>query len=131
MNSDIKTKLSLLKEQDIYSLGLFCLYKLVGTPEYSSISELAYVLDKKNLLNLCEYFGGQTITIPTTDELENLICALLLYQYVKIENMDYDEAVRLIEHESKDLRAVKINYRRLLEVLRDYSFQVRSNVDGE
>lgn len=131
MNSDIKTKLSLLKEQDIYSLGLFCLYKLIGTPEYSSISELAYVLDKKNLLNLCEYFGGQTITIPTTDELENLICALLLYQYVKIENMDYDEAVRLIEHESKDLRAVKINYRRLLEVLRDYSFQVRSNVDGE
>lgn len=131
MNSEIKTKLSSLKERDVYSLGLFCLYKLIGTPEYSSISELAYVLDKKNLLNFCEYFGGQTITVPTTDELENLIYSLLLYQYVKIENMDYDEAIQLIGHESKDLRAVKANYRKLLEVLRDYTFQVRSDVDGE
>lgn len=131
MSSEIKTKLSSLKERDVYSLGLFCLYKLIGTPEYSSISELAYVLDKKNLLNFCEYFGGQTITVPTTDELENLIYSLLLYQYVKIENMDYDEAIQLIGHESKDLRAVKANYRKLLEVLRDYTFQVRSDVDGE
>ncbi len=131
MSSDVKNKLSSLKERDVYSLGLFCLYKLIGTPEYSSVSELAYILDKKNLLNLCEYFGGQTITIPTMDELENLIYSLLLYQYVKIENMNYDEAVQLIGHKSKDLRAVKANYRKLLEVLRDYSFQVRSDIDGE
>lgn len=47
-----------LKEQDLYSLSLFCLYKLMGTNEYSSLSELAYILDKDNLLNLCEFFGG-------------------------------------------------------------------------
>ena len=105
-------------------------YTLIGTPEYSSISELAYVLDKKNLLNLCEYFGGQTITIPTIDELESLIYSLLLYQYVKIEHMDYNEAIQLIGHESKDLRAVKANYRKLVEVLDDYTFQVRSDING-
>ncbi len=130
MSSEIKNKLSSLKERDVYSLGLFCLYKLIGTPEYSSISELAYVLDKKNLLNLCEYFGGQTITIPTIDELESLIYSLLLYQYVKIEHMDYNEAIQLIGHESKDLRAVKANYRKLVEVLDDYTFQVRSDING-
>lgn len=30
----------------------------MGTNEYSSLSELAYILDKDNLLNLCEFFGG-------------------------------------------------------------------------
>lgn len=128
--SEIKDKLANLKQRDIYSLGLFCLYKLIGAPEYSSISELAYVLDKKNLLNLCEYFGGQTITIPTTQELENIIYALLLYQYVKIEKRSYDEAFELMGSGAGDIRTIKAIYRKLSDVLEDYSFQVRTGVDG-
>lgn len=124
---EIKTQNSLnnLKERDIYSLGLFCLYKLINVPELSSLSELAYVLDKKNLLSLCEYFGGQTIKIPTIKELEDLVYSLLLYQYVKIDKIEYDDALALIGHESSDLRAVKANYRKLLEVLDNYTFNVR------
>lgn len=124
--SDLITHgLNSLKERDLYSLSLFCLYKLIGIPEYSSLSEMAYILDKENLLNLCEYFGGQTIKIPTIDELESLVYSLLLYQYVKIEKMDYADAIALIGHESKDLRAVKANYRKLVEVLSEYSFTGR------
>lgn len=114
-----------LKDMDLYSLALFSLYKLMGTAEYSSLSEMVYVLDKDNLLNLCEYFGGQTIRIPTIDELTNLVYSLLLYQYVKIEKMPYDEAIKLIGHKSCDLRAVKANYRKLCEVLKDYTFNTR------
>lgn len=94
----------------------------MGTNEYSSLSELVYVLDKENLLNLCEFFGGQTIYIPTIDELETLTYSLLLYHYVKIEHMEYSEALKLIGHESKDLRAVKSNYIKLCDVLKDYTF---------
>lgn len=129
MNSKVRDNLNSLKERDIYSLGLFCLYKLIGTAEYSSLSELVYVLDKKNLLNLCEYFGGQTITIPTVDELENLIYALLLYQYVKIEHKEYDEAIQLIQYRGRNLRAIKNNYKKLTEVLENYSFQTRPGID--
>ncbi len=118
----IQRGLSTLKERDLYSLSLFCLYKLMGTNEYSSLSELVYVLDKENLLNLCEFFGGQTIYIPTIDELETLTYSLLLYHYVKIEHMEYSEALKLIGHESKDLRAVKSNYIKLCDVLKDYTF---------
>lgn len=125
MSSIVTQGLNNLKERDLYSLSLFSLYKLIGIPEYSSLSELVYVLDKDNLLNLCEYFGGQTIKIPTTTELESLVYSLLLYQYVKIEKMDYDEAIKLIGHESKDLRAVKSNYRKLVDVLQNYTFQTR------
>ena len=124
--SDLITHgLNSLKERDLYSLSLFCLYKLIGIPEYSSLSEMAYILDKESLLNLCEYFGGQMIKIPTIDELESLVYSLLLYQYVKIEKMDYADAIALIGHESKDLRAVKANYRKLVEVLSEYSFTGR------
>lgn len=123
--SSIKSGLDNLKERDLYSLSLFCLYKLIPVPEYSSLSELVYILDKPNFLNLCEYFGGQTIKIPTIEELQNTVYSLLLYQYVKIEHMDYDKALELIGHESKDLRAVKANYRKLTEVLENYSFTPR------
>lgn len=121
-------KISLLKDADCYSLILFCLYKLMGVPEYSSLSELVYVLDRKNLLNLCEYFGGQTITIPTIDELETLTYSLLLYQYVNVDKKDYEEALDLIGYESKDLRRVKKFYVKLCEVLEKYDFQPREKV---
>ena len=120
-NNQIKT----LKDTDCYSLILFCLYKLLDVPEYSSLSELVYVLDKQNLLNLCEYFGGQTITIPTVEELETLTYSLLLYQYVNVEKKDYAEALELIGHESKDLRRVKKFYTKLCEVLEKYDFVPR------
>lgn len=42
----IKEQLQSLKQSDWYSLMLFALYQLFGIPEYSSISELAYVLDQ-------------------------------------------------------------------------------------
>ena len=121
----IKKDLENLKQIDIYSLLLFSLYKMIPIPEYSSIAELVYILDKDNMLNLCEYFGGQTIKIPTIKELESLVYSLLLFQYTKIDNMDYDQAIELIGHESKDLREVKANYRKLLEVLANYDFKPR------
>ena len=95
---------------------------MTDNPEYSSISQLSYVLDKDNLLNLCVYFGGQTIKIPTTYELESLVYALLLYQHVKIDGMEYEKALNLIGHESEELREVKKNYKHICNIMSKYSF---------
>lgn len=118
----IKEELNQLKETDIYSMLLFVLYQMKNLPEYSVLSELAYVLDKQNLLNLCEYFGGLTVTIPTIDELESLLNSLLMYQYIEIEGLTYDEAISKIGFNSFDLRKVKKDYHKLSKLLESYSF---------
>ena len=107
---------------DFYSIALFTLFKMTEKPEYASLSQLAYILDEDNLLNLCEFFGGQTIKIPTTKELESLIYSLLLYQYVKVDNIEYDKALELIGHESCELRQVKKQYQALCKIMSKYSF---------
>lgn len=121
----IKEELDKLKTTDLFSLLLFVLYRIRGIEEYSAISELAYVLDKQNLLNLCEYFGGLTITIPTIDELESLINSLLIYQYVNIDGYSYNEAIKKIGFNSYQLRKVKKDYNKIVDILDNYSFPKR------
>ena len=121
----IREELTKLKDVDIYSLILFVLFKARNVPELASLSELAYILDKDNLLKLCEYFGGQTITIPTITELEELVYSLVLYQYVDIDGMPYEEAIKIIGHKRVELRTVKSNYTKLKQVLDTYRFTPR------
>lgn len=118
----IKEELNQLKETDVYSMLLFILYKIKDIDEYSTLSELAYVLDRQNLLNLCEYFGGITLTIPTIDELESLLNSLLLYQYIEFDGLSYDEAISKIGFDSADLRQVKKEYLKINKILENYSF---------
>ena len=42
----IKTELEKLKSVDIYSLLMFVLFKVKDVKEYSTMSELCYLLDK-------------------------------------------------------------------------------------
>ena len=120
-----KKDLATLKDTDIWSLVLFALYKMRSIPEYSSLSELVYILDKPSVLKLCEYYGGMTIKIPTVEELEFLVYVLVLYQKVNIENIEYDTAVKEIGFKSSELRRVKSDYQKVCEVLDKYEFKTR------
>lgn len=117
-----KEDITNLSEVDTYSLILFALYKLKDIPEYSAISELAYVLDKDNLLKLCEYFGGLTIRIPTIEDLEMIIYTLVLYQYIDIEGMSYDKAITLIGKKVLNSTQIKKSYNKLKQILDKYEF---------
>lgn len=117
-----KVDIDLFKEDDIYSLSMFILYKLIGIPEFSVVSELPYVLDKKSLLNLCTYFGGRTIKIPTVSELNSLMHLILLYQYVNIDGIPYEEAVLKAGFKPSELRKIKPIYIELCNILSNYQF---------
>lgn len=118
----IKEELEKLKSVDIYSLIMFAMFKLKDIPEYSTLSELVYILDKNNLLKLCEYFGGLTIQIPTIEDLEYIVYGLLVYQYVNIDNIEYEKAMKQISTRAKDLKKVKHTYNKLVEILNEYNF---------
>lgn len=122
----IKGELSNLKERDIWSFLLFALFKIRNIPEYSGLSELAYILDKQNLINFCEYFGGLTIRVPKVEELETLLYALLVYQYTHVDKLDIDCAFNLIKDKSINQKEVRECYHKIVELLNDYDFISRS-----
>lgn len=124
----IKNELEKLKQIDIWSLMLFVLYNFQNIPEYSSLSELAYILDQKNLLKLCEYFGGQTIKIPTIDQLEETIYAMLLYQYIDIEKIEEKDAFQLLRADKSKEKMIKNCYRTLKTVLANYQLTPRGRI---
>lgn len=117
-----KENLDLLKVNDIYSLMLFAIYKMKDIPEYATLSELAYVLKKDSLLNFFEYFGGTTITVPTISEFKVVINALLLYQYVKVENIEFNKALKMIELDENKLKDVKHCFCVIGDILDKYDF---------
>lgn len=119
----IKQEVLRLKQTDFYSLILFVLFKLKDIPEYSTLSELAYVLDKDNLLKLCEFFGGTVIKIPTINELESVVYSLTLYQYINIEGKTMKEALDLIGKPSDvSLSTIKSDYLKISGMMEEFSF---------
>ena len=57
---------------------------LENEPEFAWLPELFSIIGAKNLITLCKYAGGETITIPTLDQLSKDIDALQWYYDVFI-----------------------------------------------
>lgn len=124
----IKNELKKLNDVDIWSLMLFVLYNFQKIPEYSALSELAYILDQKSLLKLCEYFGGQVIQIPTIDQLEETIFGMLLYQYIDVEHIAEEDALQLLRVDKSKISAIKSCYKSLKYVLSKYELTPRTRI---
>jgi hypothetical protein len=75
------------------------------------------------MLKLCEFYGGQTITIPTITELRNILDALLIYQMVEIEHKSIDKVEK--EYGFNTLKL----YRKIKEILKDYKFNSGRNTN--
>lgn len=121
---NIKKELDALSTEDIYSLMLFVLYKSTEIPQYSALSQLAYILDKDSLLKLCEFYGGLTIKIPTISQLQNLLEGLLMYQLVDLQNQDFEQVSQQFE------KGVSDSYIHIKQVLKDYQFNSKRNSNG-
>lgn len=118
----ISTEITNLTKNDIYSLMLFVMYKLKDSNEYSSLSQLSYILDEENLLKLCEYYGGTTIYIPKIEELEDMLNAMLLFQKVDIEKQELTKCLTTLDKKGENTKSIKKNYFVIKEVLKDFSF---------
>lgn len=112
-----------LDKKDIYSLILFCLYKLKNNPNYSTLSELIYVLDNENFIKFINYYGGQTITIPTITDLNNILTSLLALEDLENNDSNLDVILKKLDVKVSDKKQVIQNMQVLKELLNDYDFK--------
>ena len=76
-------ELSTTEELDFQYL-LQLLPPLEDTPEFANLPELFSIIGAKSLIKLCKYAGGETITIPTLEQLCRDIEALQWYYDVYV-----------------------------------------------
>lgn len=118
----------MLDKDDIYSMSLMLLYAAKDDPAYSTISELIFILDHKNFLDFMKYFEGQTIKIPTIEELSDAIRCLLLYQYNKVEGLGWRESLELAGIPDEDSKNAKKILRRFSKHLEDNNYRTGGTI---
>lgn len=113
---------------DTYSVLLFLLYLLKNNPEYNTLSELIYVVDKDNLINLLQFYGGMTVTFPTITELEELIKSLELYTYVEQDKLSVSKALKKcrVGTERDRKKYLKI-YEDICKAVQDYDITIKTD----
>ena len=82
-------------DEGIYTVALGLLYVLKDEEPYRNVSRLAFTLDRKAFDNLIDTMGGMTITIPTREEVNSMLKALIYYQIRYVENKSFQEACRI------------------------------------
>jgi hypothetical protein len=126
MTDGINKVLSKFKEQDVYALLCGYLFEFKNVPEYSVISELAYLLDRESFVNLIDYFEGQTFKVPTKKDFQNAVRTLLLLQYYEIEGRPWKDSLVAAGFDTSDGRAAQIQLKKLKTTLEKYNFTSRT-----
>lgn len=79
----MKPKLPVSEELDFHYL-LSLLPPLFEVSEFAWLPELFSVIGYESLIKLCKYAGGETIRIPTLEELTDAIDALKYFYHVEL-----------------------------------------------
>lgn len=114
------------REDDMYSVAMMTLYLLRGKPQYSTLSELSYTLDKENFLNFISVFGGTTIYIPTKAEVEEQLRVIMYYYYLDIDGLSPDEACHKLGVDRSVARSLGNKAKSVREVLSEFKFIKRT-----
>lgn len=121
--SNIIRALEELDKKDIYSLILFILYRLKEIPEYSTLSELVYILDNENFIKLINYYGGKTIRIPKIDELSTILNALLVYEREQNTDLSLSDIFKDIGISKKEIPEIMKILQLIPQLMNDYDFK--------
>lgn len=119
----IKKNIDKLNKEDTYALMMVLLYASKNNPKYSALNELAYLLDEKSFNNFIKYYGGQIIRVPTYEEMKNSLKTLLLYQFYKVENVDWQTALKLAGFEPAETFSAKRRLIKFIEHIDDYEYE--------
>ena len=110
-----ENKLSITEESDFAYL-LELLLPLHNVPEFAWLPELFSIIGYEKLLLLCKYAGGETIAIPTIDQIKDSMDALQCF---------YD-----IRYKGKTLLEVPKHLVKLVMKISEV-FDVRNNTESD
>lgn len=105
-------------DEGVYSLALGLLYVLRDEEPYRNLSRLAFFLDRNSFDSLVDNLGGMTVTIPTREEVNSMLKALVYYQIRYLENKSFSEACRLSGANLKDINKIN-SYSKKIKVFFD------------
>ena len=125
--SNIIKALEELDKKDIYSLILFILYRLKEIPEYSTLSELVYILDNENFIKLINYYGGKTIRIPKVDELSTILNALLVYEREQNTDLPLSDICKDIGISKQEIPEILKILQLIPQLIDNYDFKRETN----
>lgn len=107
-NNGVMTKQKLKKwfseiqeDKDIYYMALLTMCLFSKKKKYRNVSELAVILNKESFLNLIKVYGGETITIPTQDEILSYVQSIYYVYYKELEGKTDSAIVNLLGLKSK------------------------------
>lgn len=86
------SKLPITEELDFQYL-LSLMPPLHDVPEFSWLPELFSIIGYEKLLILCKYAGGETIKIPTIEQIQESIDALQWFYDTEISNKKYKKDI--------------------------------------
>ena len=87
-----KEKLSLTESSDFYLL-LELMVLLYKEERFAWLPELFSIIGHEKLLTLAKYAGGETIKIPTVDEITQALEALDWYYKVYLKRCNYRKSI--------------------------------------
>lgn len=120
-----------LDKEDTYSIMLMLLYASTDNPRFSTLSELAYVLDHDSFLKFVKYFEGQTIEIPTIQTMTDSLKVLMLFQYYRIDKLGWHDAIKKAGFSETDSFSAKHKLDKLCNQLERYNYRLGGLIKPE
>ena len=115
-----------LDKKETYSLMLSAIYAAEADPNYRLLADLMYLLDDEEFKGFLTLFEGQTITIPTLQQLTEMLKALTIYTYRNVQGLSWKDTAQImgeIDAPSSPYRG-NAAYRALIQAIQDHNLNV-------
>lgn len=101
------------------------IYASTCDSDYMLMSDLVYALDSESFKNFLTLFEGQTIKVPTIEEIKSMITAMTILAYHDIDKVPMPEVLK-----SLGIQDVPSCYKKLKELLLKNKIKVGGILDG-
>lgn len=118
-------------ESGIYYMSLALLYVLRNMDDYSDVSRLAFVLDRDNFDRLIDNCGGMTMKIPTREEVNYALKALMFYQMRYVDSIPMPRVLEECELTPEEAKKIAPISRRISRYFRLLNPNIISMLSGD